>query len=65
MTRSMSRTLEYSYNISQIGSGLGKREGDVEKYPTRSGNWKNLFKADQTSINASSHVFEGSSNPPI
>ena len=67
MTRSISRTLEYSYNdfvISQIGSGLGGREGDVEKYTTRSGNWKNLFKADQTSsINASSPVFEGFFQP--
>jgi len=53
MTRSLSRTLEYSYNdfvISQIGAGLGGREEDVEKYATRSGNWKNLFKADQTSL---------------
>ena len=53
MTRSLSRTLEYSYNdfvIAQIGNGLGGRETDVEKYTTRSGNWKNLFKADQTSL---------------
>jgi len=53
MTRSLSRTLEYSYNdfvIGQIGAGLGGREEDVEKYTTRSENWKNLFKADQTSL---------------
>ncbi|KAH8805349.1 glycoside hydrolase family 92 protein [Xylogone sp. PMI_703] len=52
MTRSVSRTLEYSYNdfvITQIAKGLGK-QGDVEKYTTRSGNWKNLFKSDQTSF---------------
>ncbi|TVY59115.1 putative secreted glycosidase [Lachnellula cervina] len=52
MTRSLSRTLEYSYNdfvITQIGAGLGGRESDVEKYTTRAGNWKNLFKSDQTS----------------
>ncbi|TVY80923.1 putative secreted glycosidase [Lachnellula suecica] len=52
MTRSLSRTLEYSYNdfvITQIASGLGGKEGDVEKYTSRAGNWKNLFKADQTS----------------
>lgn len=51
MTRSISRTLEYSYNdftISQIAKGLGNR-ADVEKYVDSSGNWKNLFKADQTS----------------
>jgi predicted alpha-1,2-mannosidase len=53
MTRSISRTLEYSYNdfvIAQIAIGLGFKEGDVEKYITRSGNWKNLFKSDQTSF---------------
>jgi putative alpha-1,2-mannosidase len=53
MTRSISRTLEYSYNdfaIAQIAIGLGFRESDVEKYITRSGNWKNLFKSDQTSF---------------
>lgn len=52
MTRSLSRTLEYSYNdfvITQIGAGLGGRDGDVAKYTKRSGNWKNLFKADQKS----------------
>lgn len=67
MTRSISRTLEYSYNdfvISQIGAGLGGRGGDVEKYTTRSGNWKNLFKDDQTSsLNASSPTFEGFFQP--
>jgi putative alpha-1,2-mannosidase len=53
MTRSISRTLEYSYNdfvIAQIAIGLGFKEGDVEKYITRSENWKNLFKSDQTSF---------------
>lgn len=52
MTRSLSRTLEYSYNdfvITKIASGLGGRQGDVEKYTSRAGNWKNLFKADQKS----------------
>ncbi|KAF2805378.1 uncharacterized protein BDZ99DRAFT_541245 [Mytilinidion resinicola] len=52
MTRSISRTLEYSYNdfvISQIAAGLNKT-ADVEKYKARSSNWKNLFKADQTSL---------------
>lgn len=51
MTRSISRTLEYSYNdfcVSQIASGLGSY-GDAEKYQTRSGNWRNLYLANQTS----------------
>lgn len=51
MTRSISRTLEYSYNdfvISQIASGLGE-SGDVAKYTSRSENWENLFKPNQTS----------------
>src|ERR1700709_1926216 len=41
MTRSLSRTLEYSYNdfsISQIGFKLGGKEDDVEKYTSRSQN---------------------------
>ncbi len=51
MTRSISRTLEYSYNdfcISQIAKGLGKT-GDAEKYVQSSGNWQNLYKSDQAS----------------
>lgn len=51
MTRSISRTLEYSYNdfcISEIASGLGNL-ADHEKYQQRSGNWLNLYKSDQTS----------------
>lgn len=51
MTRSISRTLEYSYNdfcISRLAAGLGK-ESDVEKYQQSSANWLNLFKADQMS----------------
>lgn len=68
MTRSISRTLEYSYNdfvISRIGAKLGGRQGDVEKYTTRSGNWKNLFKADQTSFfsNGTDTGFEGFFQP--
>lgn len=56
MTRSISRTLEYSYNdfcISEIASGLGNL-GDHEKYQQRSGNWLNLYKSDQ-----SSYLFNG------
>tara|TARA_R110002060_G_scaffold50936_2_gene61849 strand:- start:277 stop:654 length:378 start_codon:yes stop_codon:yes gene_type:complete len=43
MTRSLSRTLEYSYNdfvITKIAAGLGGRQDDVEKYTARSGNCK-------------------------
>lgn len=51
MTRSISRSLEYSYNdycISQMAAGLGKTS-DQQKYLGSSGNWKNLFNANQTS----------------
>ena len=51
MTRSVSRTLEYSYNdfcISQMAQRLG-RAADAEKYAESSGNWQNLYKADQPS----------------
>ncbi|TAQ88682.1 hypothetical protein B7494_g3017 [Chlorociboria aeruginascens] len=52
MTRSVSRTLEYSYNdfvISTIAAGLGGKDADVEKYIARSENWQNLFLTTQTS----------------
>ncbi|CAJ2509327.1 Uu.00g143530.m01.CDS01 [Anthostomella pinea] len=51
MTRSISRTLEYSYNdftISQMANQLNKT-ADMEKYLETSENWKNLYKPDQTS----------------
>ncbi|KAK4169965.1 glycoside hydrolase [Cladorrhinum sp. PSN259] len=51
MTRSISRTLEYAYNdfcISQIAAGLNKTT-DQAKYLESSGNWQNLYKADQNS----------------
>lgn len=67
MTRSLSRTLEYSYNdfvIAQLASRLGGREDDVEKYTTRSGNWQNLFKEDQTSfLNGADTGFVGFFQP--
>ncbi|KAF1986748.1 glycoside hydrolase family 92 protein [Aulographum hederae CBS 113979] len=53
MTRSISRTLEYSYNdfvIAQMASVLGGKQADVEKYLERSNNWKNLFRDDQKSF---------------
>ena len=52
MTRSISRTLEYAYNdfaISQLAGELGKT-ADQEKYIDRSGNWQNLYRADQKSL---------------
>ncbi|KAI2627791.1 glycoside hydrolase family 92 protein [Hypoxylon sp. NC1633] len=51
MTRSVSRTLEYSYNdftISQMAQ-LRNNTADMEKYLQSSENWKNLYKADQKS----------------
>ena len=49
-SRSITRTLEYSYDdfcLATIARGLGKDTSS--KYLGRSGNWQNLFKADQTS----------------
>lgn len=66
MTRSISRTLEYSYNdyvISQIARGLNK-SADAEKYEATSGYWQNLFKRDQRSyINGQDTGFEGFFQP--
>ncbi|KAI7221615.1 glycoside hydrolase family 92 protein [Hortaea werneckii] len=60
MTRSISRTLEYSYNdfcISQMAAGLGDHI-EAEKYQHRSRNWLKLFRSDQTSfINGSDTGF--------
>jgi putative alpha-1,2-mannosidase len=50
-TRSISRTVEYAYNdfcIAEIANGLGIT-ADAEKYLSRSDNWKNMYKADQSS----------------
>lgn len=67
MTRSISRTLEYSYNdfcIAQMAEKMGKL-GDRDKYLQSSGNWQNLFKADQTSAwwNGSDTGFVGFFEP--
>ncbi|TWU70541.1 hypothetical protein ED733_000887 [Metarhizium rileyi] len=48
-TRSISRTVEYSYNdfcIAEMARGMNKT-GDAEKYLERSANWQNMF--DSTS----------------
>jgi predicted alpha-1,2-mannosidase len=50
-SRSISRTLEYSYNdfnLATLAKGLGKNT--TTKYLSRSMSWQNLFKADQTSL---------------
>jgi predicted alpha-1,2-mannosidase len=51
LTRSISRTVEYAYNdfcIAQMAKTLGSRD-EQEKYTASSGNWQNLYKADQDS----------------
>ncbi len=64
-SRSISRTLEYSYDdfcIATMGKGLGKT--DYAKYLGRSGNWMNLWKEDQISaINGSDTGFVGFLQP--
>ncbi|TAQ91187.1 hypothetical protein B7494_g568 [Chlorociboria aeruginascens] len=60
--RSISRTVEYAYNdfcISLIAGGLSK-SSDEETYLARSGNWKNIYKADQTSsvVNTTGRINE-------
>ncbi|RYP47462.1 hypothetical protein DL768_006487 [Monosporascus sp. mg162] len=51
-SRSISRTLEYSYNdfcLATLAQGLG-RSDLYDKYIQRSMNWQNLWKEDQTSV---------------
>ncbi|KAK6204056.1 hypothetical protein LQW54_008517 [Pestalotiopsis sp. IQ-011] len=51
-SRSISRTLEYSYNdyvLATLAQGLGKTDL-YDKYIQRSTSWKNLWREDQTSI---------------
>ncbi|ORY12223.1 glycosyl hydrolase family 92-domain-containing protein [Clohesyomyces aquaticus] len=64
-SRSISRTLEYSYNdfcLSTLAKGLGK-DTDT-KYLARAGNWQNIFKADQKSlINGTDTGFAGFFQP--
>ncbi|GIK04247.1 hypothetical protein Aspvir_008326 [Aspergillus viridinutans] len=64
-SRSISRTLEYSYNdfsLATVGRGLRKR--DYLKYLSRASNWQNLYKADQHSlINGTDTGFVGFFQP--
>ena len=63
-SRSISRTVEYAFDdfcISEIGKGLVK---DYTTYLSRSNNWKNIYKADQTSfINGIDTGFTGFFQP--
>jgi putative alpha-1,2-mannosidase len=65
-SRSISRTLEYAYNdfcVAELAKGLGKTDM-YDKYFARSMNWKNLWKADQTSfINGNNTGFVGFFQP--
>lgn len=65
-SRSISRTLEYSYNdfcLAMLGQGLG-RSDVYDKYIARSTNWRNLWKADQKSfINGTDTGFTGFFQP--
>lgn len=65
-SRSISRTLEYSYNdftIATLGQGMGQTDV-YNKYFERSTNWQNLWKSDQTSlINNSDTGFTGFFQP--
>ncbi|KAI0449998.1 glycoside hydrolase family 92 protein [Xylaria acuta] len=50
-SRSISRTLEYAYNdycLATLAQGLGHADL-YDKYVTRSTNWQNIWKAEQTS----------------
>lgn len=53
-TRSISRTLEYSYDdftIAQLANSIGGHGDDKAKYLSTSENWKHLWKPDQRSYN--------------
>lgn len=65
-SRSISRTLEYSYNdfcLAILAQGLGQTDL-YNKYFARSTNWQNLWRADQTSsINDTDTGFTGFFQP--
>ncbi|KAL1644969.1 hypothetical protein SLS58_004040 [Diplodia intermedia] len=66
MTRSISRTLEYSYNdftIAELAAALA-HAADADKYTARSANWQNLFRPNQTSfLNGTDTGFVGFFQP--
>ncbi|PHH84440.1 hypothetical protein CDD83_1936 [Cordyceps sp. RAO-2017] len=52
-SRSVSRTIEYSYNdfcLATLAEGLGEPDEVRRRYLERSMNWRNLWKKDQTSV---------------
>ncbi|KAI3394405.1 hypothetical protein diail_2817 [Diaporthe ilicicola] len=65
-SRSISRTLEYSYNdfnLATLAAGLGRQDLH-DKYLARSGNWQALWREDQTSlINGNDTGFTGFFQP--
>lgn len=65
-TRSISRTIEYSYNdfcIAQIARDMGKKS-DAEKYLERSKNWINVLKKDASSeVNGEDSGFQAFAMP--
>lgn len=65
-SRSISRTVEYAYDdfcIAELAQGLGNT-ADYQRYLARSGYWKNMFKADQTSsLNGTDTGFVGFLQP--
>lgn len=65
-SRSISRTLEYSYNdfcLANLAQGLGQADL-YDKYFARSTNWQNLWRADQnSSINGTNTGFTGFFQP--
>lgn len=65
-TRSISRTVEYAYNdfcIAEMAKSMGKTD-DYNKYLNRSGNWKNMYLANQTSVlNGKDSGFKGFLQP--
>ncbi|OLN92244.1 putative secreted glycosidase-like protein 2 [Colletotrichum chlorophyti] len=67
LTRSISRTLEYSYNdfcIAQMADKMDK-EDDRKKYLQSSSNWRSLYKQDQKSrfFNGTNTGFRGFFQP--
>ncbi|GJC83456.1 putative secreted glycosidase ARB_07629 [Colletotrichum liriopes] len=67
LTRSVSRTLEYSYNdfcIAQMANKMG-RGSDRDKYLASSSNWRSLYKQDQKSafFNGTDTGFRGFFEP--
>ncbi|KAL4998482.1 glycosyl hydrolase family 92-domain-containing protein [Aspergillus recurvatus] len=67
-TRSVSRTVEYAYDdfcIALMAEKLGHTD-DRDKYQERSGNWRNLWKEDQSSaINGADTGFTGFLQPRL